>query len=134
PPCFTPGGAPATENVTRGPRECGAIGLVANEDFLAGLLPHDLTRGGSLFAFTGRARVTQWAVYAQDTVKLADWELMGGVRFDSYDGLSRGTGLQPRIGVSYRAPGTDTLLRASYGRIFLTPYNENLVLASATGG
>ena len=35
--------------------------------------------------------------------------------------------------MSYRAPRTGTLLRASYGRIFLTPYNENLVLSSSTG-
>lgn len=134
PPCFTQGGSPATERATRDPRECGAIGLVPNTDFLAGLMPHDLTRGGTLFEFGGRGRVTQWAAYAQDSMKLADFELMAGLRFDAYDGLSTATGLQPRLGASYRMPGTGTLLRASYGRIFLTPYNENLVLASSTGG
>ena len=59
--------------------------------------------------------------------------MTAGTRFDVYDGLSRGTGIQPRIGVTHRLDRTGTLLRAAYGRIFLTPYNENLVLASSTG-
>src|SRR5260370_20532015 len=41
--------------------------------------------------------------------------------------------MQPRVGITYRVDQTNTVLRAAYGRIFLTPYNENLVLASSTG-
>src|SRR5260370_39281174 len=41
--------------------------------------------------------------------------------------------MQPRVGITYRVDQTNTVWRAGYGRVFLTPYNENLVLASSTG-
>ena len=47
--------------------------------------------------------------------------------------LIAGFACPPRLGLTYRIGRTDTVLRGGYGRIFLTPYNENLVLASSTG-
>ena len=41
--------------------------------------------------------------------------------------------MQPRLGVSYAIPGSNTVLRASYGRTLETPYNENLLLSSGLG-
>jgi hypothetical protein len=41
--------------------------------------------------------------------------------------------VEPRTGLSYLIKRTNTVLRASYGRLFLTPYNENLILSSTTG-
>jgi hypothetical protein len=101
--------------------------------FLPGLLPFDLTRGGREFSFHGHTDVKQEAAYAQDNVTLGNLTLNLGARFDNYDGLSHGHSLQPRLGASYHLKGTGTILRASYTRSFETPYNENLVLSSATG-
>ncbi len=101
--------------------------------FLAGLAPFDLTRGGSLFSFRGRSDVKEESVYVQDSVKLKNLTLMGGVRADIYNGISSDHAVQPRLGASYLIAKTGTVLRASYGRLMLTPYNENLVLSSATG-
>src|SRR5438046_9835493 len=56
-----------------------------------------------------------------------------GVRFDNYNGITKGRLLQPRLGVSYLVKRTGTVLRASFTRNFETPYNENLILSSATG-
>jgi hypothetical protein len=97
------------------------------------LLPFDLTRGGTPFVFHGHADIKQESVYVQDTMTLGQWNLMLGLRGDNYNGLSQGNSIQPRVGVSYNIKRTGTVLRASYGRIFLTPYNENLVLSSSTG-
>jgi hypothetical protein len=72
-------------------------------------------------------------MYLQDTFQVGNWNLSAGLRFDVYDGLSRATGVQPRLGTTYRIARSETVVRASYGRMFLTPYNENLVLASSTG-
>ena len=106
----------------------------ASPDFIPGLLPFDLTRGGTLFRFHGHADVKQEAFYAQDTLTLHDGlSLSLGLRFDNYNGISKGHGLQPRIGVSYLFKPTNTVIRASYTRNFETPYNENLILSSATG-
>ena len=119
-PCFTAAGDPSADTSLRDPRQCSGQGLVANASFLPALLPYDLTRGGALFDFHGTGRITQWAAYLQDAWRISDWTLTGGVRLDVYDGLSRATAVQPRVGAVYRIDRSDTVLRASYGRIFLT--------------
>jgi hypothetical protein len=102
-------------------------------DFQPGLAPYDLTRGGSLFHFRGNAHINQNAFFVQDSITLGGLTLQAGLRYDVYRGLSEAQGLQPRLGVSYLYKPTGTVLRFSYSRFFETPYNENLVLSSATG-
>jgi len=105
----------------------------ASPDFLPGLLPFDLTRGGSFFTFHGHTDIKQEAVFAQNSLTLGNATVLLGLRFDNYDGISHGKLLQPRLGVSYLIKRTSTVLRGSYTRNFETPYNENLILSSATG-
>ena len=105
----------------------------ASPDFLPGLLPFDLTRGGSQFSFRGHADIKQEAVYAQDNLTMGNLSASLGVRFDNYDGITKGRMVQPRLGISYHLKRTSTVLRASFTRNFETPYNENLILSSATG-
>jgi hypothetical protein len=102
-------------------------------DFLPGLLPFDLTRGGSPFAFHGHTDIKQEALFAQDNLTLGNATILLGVRFDNYDGITHDKALQPRLGISYLVKKTNTVLRGSYTRNFETPYNENLILSSATG-
>lgn len=106
----------------------------SSEDFLPGLLPFDLTRGGRLFSFRGRATIKQEAAYIQDALSFANGlTLSMGLRFDNYNGISKGKSLQPRVGVSYLFKPTNTVIRASYTRNYETPYNENLILSNSTG-
>jgi len=105
----------------------------ASPDFLAGLLPFDLTRGGNPFTLHGHTDIKQEAVFAQDSLTLGNATVLLGLRFDNYNGITRGKLLQPRLGVSYLVKRTNTVLRGSYTRNFETPYNENLILSSATG-
>ncbi|PYR77480.1 MAG: TonB-dependent receptor, partial [Acidobacteria bacterium] len=105
----------------------------ASPDFLPGLLQFDLTRGGHLFNFHGHTDIKQEAAYAQDNITLHNLTLNLGLRFDNYDGISHDHSFQPRLGASYLVKRTNTVLRASYTHNFETPYNENLILSSATG-
>ena len=98
-----------------------------------GLVPFDLTRGGTLFHFTGKANINEYAFYVQDSISLGNLNVSGGLRIDRYDGLTTATGVQPRVGFSYQIKPTGTVVRAAYSRTFETPYNENLVLSSSTG-
>jgi hypothetical protein len=41
--------------------------------------------------------------------------------------------LQPRLGATYNIKQSNTVLRLGYGKLMLTPYNENLLLSGATG-
>src|SRR5262249_23023687 len=105
----------------------------ASPSFLPGLLPFDLTRGGHLFTFNGHTDIKQEAVYAQDSITLRSLNLTAGLRFDNYNGIVQDNAVQPRVGASYLIKRTGTVLRGSYTRTFETPYNENLILSSATG-
>jgi Carboxypeptidase regulatory-like domain len=131
--CVNQGGDPVMAVGIRNPGACGGAGYLPNPDLSAGLIPLDLTRGGSPFRFHGRANINQQNVYAQDQITLKNLTLNLGLRFDNYDGISTDKLLQPRIGISYLIKQTGTVLRASYTRTFETPYNENLVLSSQTG-
>src|SRR6267143_3569116 len=101
--------------------------------FLPGLLPFDLTRGGTPFLFRGHTDIKQEALYAQDNVTMGNATFSLGLRFDKYNGLTHDQMLQPRLGISYQLKPTHTILRGSYTRNFETPYNENLILSSTTG-
>src|SRR5437870_342776 len=105
----------------------------ASPDFLPGLLPFDLTRGGHQFLFHGHTDIKQEAFDLQDNGTLGHATASLGLRFDNYNGLTRGKSLQPRLGLSYQIKSTGTVLRGSFTRNFETPYNENLVLSSVTG-
>src|SRR5438128_828227 len=105
----------------------------ASPDFLPGLLPFDLTRGGTQFNFRGHTDIKQEAFYAQDTLTIGQATASLGVRFDNYDGITKGNLLQPRLGLSYHLKSTGTVLRGSFMRSFESPYNENLILSSVTG-
>jgi len=105
----------------------------ASPDFLPGLLPFDLTRGGSPFGFRGHTDIKQEAFYAQDNLSFGNATVSLGVRFDNYNGITHANLLQPRLGLSYLVKRTGTVLRGSYSRNFETPYNENLILSSVTG-
>jgi hypothetical protein len=105
----------------------------ASPDFLPGLLPFDLTRGGQEFSFRGHTDIKQEALYAQDNLTLGNATFLLGVRFDNYNGITKGKLVQPRLGFSYLVKRTGTVLRGSYTRNFETPYNENLILSSVTG-
>ncbi len=131
--CADLNGAPVQASGITDPANCAGVGFAANESFAPGLLQFDLTRGGSLFQFRGKTDIKQEALYVQDSLSFGSLTLMLGVRGDNYNGLSSGRSLQPRTGLAYRIKSTGTVLRASYGRLYLTPYNENLILSSSTG-
>jgi hypothetical protein len=131
--CVDQGGEPQELPAVTNPSQCAASGFLANPDLLPGLVPFDLTRGGSLFSFAGRSNIDEFAVYIQDSFNVGSFSFHPGLRFDKYDGLSHATQVEPRIGVSYAVHRTGSVLRGAYSRTLETPYNENLVLSSSTG-
>lgn len=128
--CADAGGAAVTTPALTSTDQCQAAGYQPNSSFIPNLLPYDLTRGGHLYAFHGSADVKEIAFYVQDSIKVGRLTLNPGLRYDRYDGLSQGHQLQPRFGLAYRTPWTNTVIRLSYARLFETPYNENLIIAS----
>jgi hypothetical protein len=94
------------------------------------LSPFDLTRGGTLFPFSGHTDVKLLSLYVQDAITKGNWSLNLGLRGDIYNGLTSHKEAEPRVGIAYNVKKTNTVLRASYARVLETPFNENLVLSS----
>jgi len=132
-PCVDANGVPVPNPLLTNLSQCGSGGYAENSSYQPALLPYDLTRGGTLFTFRGTATIYEGSAYAQDSIKLGQLTLNLGLRYDNYAGLSKACGVQPRTGVAYQVRGTGTVLHFSFARVFLTPYNENLVLSSSTG-
>ncbi len=135
PVCLDGEGNPLLLPDVTDPAVCGTVNpsYVANPGLLPGIVPYDLTRGGSLFNFHGTHNINQYAFYIQDTITLGRLTIDAGLRDDQYNGLVSANGIQPRLGLSYLIKRTNTVLRASYARTFETPFNENLILSSGTG-
>ncbi len=134
PVCLDAQGSPLTLPGVTNPAQCTTLNpsYRANPDLLPGLVPYDLTRGGRQFGFHGANNINQYAFYAMDDIRLKHFTINVGLRDDQYSGLVSKNGIQPRLGVSY-ALTSNTVLRTAYSRTFETPFNENLLLSSATG-
>ena len=131
-PCLDASGNPSDNTALTTVSQCRG-GLTVNPNFNPDQLAFDLTRRGSLFAYNQAGTIKQQSAYVQDDIKAGNATLKVGVRLDHYDGLTTSTLLQPRAGVSYAFPASNTVVRASYGRTMETPYNENLLLSSGVG-
>jgi hypothetical protein len=115
------------------PDTCQKAGLIPNDSLSPGLVPFDLTRGGSLFNFHATHNINQYAVYAQDGITAGNFLFNLGLRLERYDGISSSNGFEPRLGLAYSIKKTGTVLRGAYARTLETPFNENLLLSSLTG-
>jgi len=135
PVCLNSSGAALLLPGVTNPAVCDTINPMyqANPNLLPGLVPYDLTRGGSPFSFHAAHPVTQEGFYVTDQMNFGGLTVSAGFRDDQYNGLVSGNGPQPRLGLSYLVKPTGTVLRAAYSRTFETPFNENLLLSSSTG-
>ncbi len=131
-PCLNSDGTPDPDTTITNLAQCTGA-LTPNPSFSPGLLPFDLTRGGSLFAFHATRNINQYAFYGQDSIKAGNFVFNLGVRGDLYYGLVSKAEPEPRAGVAYHVKKTNTVLRVAYSRTLETPFNENLLLSSVTG-
>jgi len=142
PVCFNADGTPDTNPGLTNPANCTGP-LQPNASFNPLLACYDLTRTATLpasdgcpnqtsglYNFLGRSDIKELALFAQDTLKVNNWQFNLGVRGDLYNGITIARELEPRLGVAYKIKPSSTVLRVSYARTMETPFNENLILAS----
>src|SRR5579859_2920745 len=131
-PCLDNSGDPIIDPTVLDPN-CTGPGQNQNPGFSPGLLPFDLSRGGAQFTFNGRHNINQYAFYAMDSIRAGNFLFNLGIRGDLYYGLVSKVEPQPRAGIAYNIKKTGTVRRVAYSRTMETPFNENLLLSSATG-
>jgi hypothetical protein len=90
-----------------------------------------LDSGAITFAFQGHRPDLEQAAYVQDAIRLGNWTVNAGLRWDHYQLLVNQNAVSPRIAVSRYFPSAGLNIHASYDRIFQTPSFENILLASS---
>ncbi len=84
------------------------------------------------FSFIGQRPDLEQAVYVQDLIRLGNWTVNAGLRWDHYQLIVNRQALQPRLSVSRFFPSANLIVHFSYDRVFQTPSSENLLLSSST--
>ena len=84
------------------------------------------------FSFTAHHTNLEQAVYVQDLIRLNNWTVNAGLRWDHYMLLVNRNALQPRLAISRYFPSANVIVHLSYDRVFQTPSFENLLLSSST--
>jgi outer membrane receptor for Fe3+-dicitrate len=71
------------------------------------------------------------SAYIQDLLRLGNWIINTGLRWDHYQLLVNQNAVSPRLSVARFFPSANLILHASYDRIFQTPSFENILLSSS---
>ncbi len=71
------------------------------------------------------------SAFIQDLIRLNNWTLSVGVRWDHYQLIVNEQAVDPRFAVSRYFPSLGLIAHFSYDRIFQTPSFENLLLSSS---
>ena len=87
--------------------------------------------GATTFAFTGTRPDLEQSAYIQDLIRLGNWTVNAGLRWDHYQLLLNQNAVSPRVAMSRYFPILGLNLHGSYDRIFQTPSFENILLSSS---
>ena len=84
------------------------------------------------FSFLGNRPDLEQSVFVQDQIRLKNWTISAGLRWDHYQLLLNRHAVDPRLSVSRYFPSADLMVHFSYDRVFQTPSFENILLSSST--
>jgi hypothetical protein len=83
------------------------------------------------FNFLGSRPDLEQSIFVQDQIRLKNWTINAGLRWDHYQLLLNRHAVDPRFSISRYFPSADLLLHFSYDRVFQTPSSENILLSSS---
>jgi len=79
----------------------------------------------------GRRPDLEQSAFVQDLIRLGNWTINAGLRWDHYQLVVNKDAVDPRLAISRYFPKLGLLAHFSYDRVFQTPSFENLLLASS---
>ena len=83
------------------------------------------------FSFIANRPDLEQSVFVQDQIRLKNWTINAGLRWDHYQLLLNRHAVDPRFAISRYFPSADLLVHFSYDRVFQTPSFENILLSSS---
>ncbi|MGD1090298.1 MAG: carboxypeptidase regulatory-like domain-containing protein [Verrucomicrobiota bacterium] len=90
-----------------------------------------LDSGAISFAFQAHRPDLEQSAYIEDAIRLGNWSIDAGLRWDHYQLLLNQNAVSPRLAVSRYFASAGINVHFSYDRIFQTPSFENILLASS---
>jgi hypothetical protein len=84
------------------------------------------------FSFLANRPDLEQSAFVQDLIRLGNWSINAGLRWDHYQLLVNHHAVQPRFAISRYFPSAGLVLHFSYDRVFQTPSSENILLSSST--
>jgi hypothetical protein len=84
------------------------------------------------FSFQAHRPDLEQSIYVQDLIRLENWTINVGLRWDHYQLILNRQAVQPRFAISRYFPSANVVVHFSYDRVFQTPSFENLLLSSST--
>ena len=84
------------------------------------------------FSFLGHRPDVEQAAYVQDLIRLGNWTINAGLRWDHYQLILNNQAVSPRFAISRYFPSAELVFHFSYDRVFQTPSFENILLSSST--
>ena len=84
------------------------------------------------FAFAANRPDLEQSAFVQDLIRVGNWTISAGLRWDHYQLLLNRNAVDPRLSVSRYFPSANLVLHFSYDRVFQTPSFENILLSSST--
>jgi len=83
------------------------------------------------FAFAGQRPDLEQSGFVQDMIRLGNWTVNAGLRWDHYQLLVNQNAVSPRLALARYLRSADLIVHASYDRVFQTPSFENILLSSS---
>jgi hypothetical protein len=83
------------------------------------------------FSFLANRPDLEQSAFVQDQIRLKNWTINAGLRWDHYQLLLNRHAVDPRFSISRYFPAADLVLHFSYDRVFQTPSFENILLSSS---
>ena len=83
------------------------------------------------FSFLGNRPDLEQSAFVQDQIKLKNWTINAGLRWDHYQLLLNRQALDPRFALSRYFPWADMVIHFSYDRVFQTPSFQNILLSNS---
>ncbi len=90
-----------------------------------------LDSGATTFSFKGDRPDLEQSAYVQDALRLGNWSVNAGLRWDHYQLLVNQNAVSPRVAISRYFSRAGVNIHGSYDRIFQTPSFENILLSSS---
>ncbi len=83
------------------------------------------------FSFLANRPDLEQSAFVQDQIRLKNWTISAGLRWDHYQLLLNRHAVDPRFSISRYFPSADLIVHFSYDRVFQTPSFENILLSSS---